>query len=155
MEGESFANFNSHSNWSAVEESQTHPKSDDDAFDEDDDFADFESATTSTETQTHAAVFSSERSTVNASTSTDWAHLFQKTFLQNVQLTEESVDSPSSLSSAPNSQIFPYGSPESQALWDSLQDMDLKSICLLNKWKHSHSFKRILQALKVDGNIVS
>lgn len=72
-----------------------------------------------------------------------------------MQLTEESVDSSSSLSSAPNGQIFTYGSPESQALWDSLQDMDIKSICLLNKWKYSHSFKRILEALKVDGNIVS
>lgn len=142
MEGENF------SNWSTVEDNPL-PKAEEDAFD-DDDFADFESATITTETQTQTTV-PSERSTVNANTSTDWAHLFQRTFLLNVQLTEESVDS----SSIPNGQIFPYGSHESQALWDSLQDMDIKSICLLNKWKHSHSFTRILQALKVDGNIVS
>lgn len=156
LESKNFANFEGHSHWPTLAaDTQAQPPADDDAFDDDDDFADFESA--SNETQPHApSATSAIQSTQNANASTDWAQLFQKTFPQDVQLPEESADSSGNVSSLAlsSSQIFNYASPESQALWDSLQDMDLKSICLLNKWKNSHSFKRILQALKVDGNII-
>ena len=56
-------------------------------------------------------------------------------------------------SSKMSSSIFDHASLQSQILWTNLQKINLKLFCLHN-WKESLSFKRLLQALKID-NIVS
>lgn len=141
-----------HSNWTstAIENQPTSVVEDDFG---DDDFADFECASndkqsTLPEQMVHQPVQPS------VPTDSNWGQLFQSTFPETVKLSDSLPDNDSATSSDITSQIFEHGSPKSQALWESIQVMDLKSICLLHKWKDSRSFQRLMQALKVDGSIV-
>ena len=121
----------------------------------DEEFADFKSASNEkASSQLAAPTQMHQAQRVDNLVNTDWVQLFRNTFPTTPLIEEYSVKSDSTNSSDTTGQIFDHASSQSQLLWASLQEMDLKTVCLLHKWKDSHSFKRLLQALKLDANIV-
>ena len=124
-----FANFNN----SDVDIPWTSDNADlcDDA---DEDFADFESAD---------VVSNTSAISTNVNSETDWALLFKKTF-DSAPNFNKNCDETFSM------ELF---DDKSQCLWNNLQNMDLKIICA-QRWKGTDSFRWLLQALKLDINLV-
>lgn len=124
-----FANFNN----SDVDIPWTSDNADlcDDA---DEDFADFESADVVSDTSAIST---------NVNSETDWALLFKKTF-DSAPNFNKNCDETFSM------ELF---DDKSQCLWNNLQNMDLKIICA-QRWKGTDSFRWLLQALKLDINLI-